>query len=271
MRRRHAQGRKVRPSWTVAAIAPRDRAPGATRHVVGDGCHGDRLARASIDACRGLPHRAMSHARLQGGALQKHGQVRRDAERIGQFQAMQRLANGRDIAKFRIADDGGHVEAGRPHTAEQPERMPPFLLKRDGRRDARADARLGRQPLLGEIQHRAQKPGAHPGPERHRCGDLAIGDLAQRATVLPRRAHRMWAMFRKARPVENQHAAALGNDLSQATPEAVGVPGRVRNEVLKGLIGDRLGDAREHGLHRLPLAVAEHALHIAPQDISCAR
>jgi hypothetical protein len=27
----------------------------------------------------------------------------------------------------------------------------------------------------------------------------------------------------------------------------------------------RLGHAREHGLHRLPLAVAEHALHIRPQ------
>jgi hypothetical protein len=35
--------------------------------------------------------------------------------------------------------------------------------------------------------------------------------------------------------------------------------------MLKRLIGDRFGDARQHRLHRLPLAVAEHALHVRPQ------
>jgi hypothetical protein len=40
--------------------------------------------------------------------------------------------------------------------------------------------------------------------------------------------------------------------------------------MLTRLIGDRLGDAGQHRLHRLPLAVAEHALHVRLQDISCA-
>jgi hypothetical protein len=38
--------------------------------------------------------------------------------------------------------------------------------------------------------------------------------------------------------------------------------------MLKRLIRDRLGDARQHRLHRLAIAVAEHALHIVPQGES---
>ena len=41
--------------------------------------------------------------------------------------------------------------------------------------------------------------------------------------------------------------------------------GRMRDEMLKGLIGDRLGDARQHRLHRLALAVAEDPLDVGPQ------
>src|SRR3954463_3425525 len=35
--------------------------------------------------------------------------------------------------------------------------------------------------------------------------------------------------------------------------------------MLKGLVGDRLRDASHHGLHRLPIAVAEQAMHVRPQ------
>src|SRR5262249_34147758 len=91
------------------------------------------------------------------------------------------------------------------------------------------------------------------------------GDLAQRATVLTRHAHRVWALFRKAGAIENQHPASLGHDRAQAAPHPRRVPWRVRDEVLKGLIGDRLGDPRHHRLHRLARAVAEDALHVGPQ------
>jgi len=45
------------------------------------------------------------------------------------------------------------------------------------------------------------------------------------------------------------------------------VSNKVRNvyKVLKGLVRDGLGYASQHRLHRLPLAVAEDALHIRPQ------
>jgi hypothetical protein len=39
----------------------------------------------------------------------------------------------------------------------------------------------------------------------------------------------------------------------------------MRNEVLEGLIRDGFGDPRQHRLHRLPLAVAEHPLHVRAQ------
>src|SRR5919108_6520980 len=37
------------------------------------------------------------------------------------------------------------------------------------------------------------------------------------------------------------------------------------DEMLKGLVGNRLGDAGQHRLHRLPIAVAEDAVHVGPQ------
>src|SRR5258706_9189597 len=35
--------------------------------------------------------------------------------------------------------------------------------------------------------------------------------------------------------------------------------------MLKRLIGDRLRNARQHRLHRVAVAVAEHAVHVRPQ------
>ena len=58
---------------------------------------------------------------------------------------------------------------------------------------------------------------------------------------------------------------ALGQHLEEPPPDPVGVPVRVRDEMLKRLVGDRLRDAGHHRLHRLPIAVAEHAVHVGPQ------
>jgi len=82
---------------------------------------------------------------------------------------------------------------------------------------------------------------------------------------LARDPDRRSALFRKAGPVEDHHAGSFGQDGTETTPHAVGIPRRVRDEVLEGLIGDRLGDASQHRLHRLPLAVAEDALDVAAQ------
>ena len=51
----------------------------------------------------------------------------------------------------------------------------------------------------------------------------------------------------------------------ETSPDPVGVPGRVRDEMLKPLVGDRVRDAGQHRLHRLPIAVAEHPVHVGPQ------
>src|SRR5262245_3689212 len=75
----------------------------------------------------------------------------------------------------------------------------------------------------------------------------------------------MRALFGKAVAVDDQHAAPLGQHLEEAPPDPVGVPNRVRNEVLKALVGDRVCDAGQHRLHRLPIAVAEEAMHVRPQ------
>jgi hypothetical protein len=36
-------------------------------------------------------------------------------------------------------------------------------------------------------------------------------------------------------------------------------------KMLKSLVADRLGHTRQHRLHRLAIAVAEHAVHVRPQ------
>jgi len=118
---------------------------------------------------------------------------------------------------------------------------------------------------FGRVQQRAGHPRPHAGPERGGDGHLAIRDLAQRATVLTRHADRMRTLFGKTRPVDDQHTAPFGQHFEQPSPDAVGVPRRMRDEVLKALVGDRVGHAGQHRLHRLPIAVAEQAMHVRPQ------
>ena len=126
-------------------------------------------------------------------------------------------------------------------------------------------ALLGLEPGLREIQQRARHPRPRARPERGRHRDLAIRNLAQRAAVLARHPNRVLALFRKTGPIDDQHAVAFGQHREETPPDPIGVPGRVRDEMLKGLVGDRLRDAGHHGLHRLPIAVAEEAMHVGPQ------
>ena len=59
-----------------------------------------------------------------------------------------------------------------------------------------------------------------------------------------------------------------GQYLEEPSPDPVGVPDRVRDEMLKALVGDRVGDTGQHRLHRFPIAVAEHAVHVSLQGES---
>ena len=135
---------------------------------------------------------------------------------------------------------------------------------RAGNRALRPPRRVVR-PGDRQIQRGAQQPGAHAGPERDGDGDLAIGHLAQRAAVLPRHPDRVRALFGETGLVEDQHAAPFGHHGPQAPPHRLGVPGRVGDEVLEGLIGRRLGHPGQHRLHRLATAVAEEPVDVLPQ------
>jgi hypothetical protein len=75
----------------------------------------------------------------------------------------------------------------------------------------------------------------------------------------------MGALFGKAGAVDDQHAASLGQHVEEPPPDPIGVPRRVRDEMLKPLVADRMGDAGQHRLHRFSIAVAEYAVHVRPQ------
>ena len=188
----------------------------------------------------------------------KHREMPRDPDGIRQAPAVQRSPERGHVAELGVGEHGRDLQARRARASDQRQRLTPLLLEGGAGRNVRHRAPIGvAEPRFREIQQRAGHPGPHAGPERGRHGDLAIRDLAQRATVLTRHADRMGALFGKTRAVDDQHTAAFGQHLEQPSPDAVGVPGRVRDEVLKALVGDRVGDAGQHRLHRLPIAVAE--------------
>jgi hypothetical protein len=75
----------------------------------------------------------------------------------------------------------------------------------------------------------------------------------------------MRPLLGKAGPVDDQHAPALGRHLEEPSPDPIGIPDCVRDEMLKALVADRVRDAGQHRLHRLAIAVAEHPVHVRPQ------
>ena len=179
---------------------------------------------------------------------------------------MQRLADRGVVAVFGIGDHGRQRHAGRPRPADQRQGQAPLFLKPDGRRDLsrRAPGAVGR-PRLRQIQQRAHRPRPLPRPERGGDGHLAIGHLAEGAAVLPRHADRMRAGFGEARFVEDQNPRARRDHAPQTPPDRLGIPRRMRDEVLERLVRRRLADPLEHRRHRLARAVAEQPLDILPQ------
>ena len=215
---------------------------------------------------RSRPAHAPARRDMDGWRARKHREMPRDPDGIRQAPAVQRSPERGDVAELGVGEHGRDLQPRRARASDQRQRLTPLLLEGCAGRNVRHRAPIGvAEPRFREIQQRAGHPGPRAGPERGRHGDLAIRDLAQRATVLTRHADRMGALFGKTRAVDDQHAAAFGQHLEQPSPDAVGVPGRVCDEMLKALVGDRVGDAGQHRLHRLPIAVAEEAVHVRPQ------
>ena len=179
---------------------------------------------------------------------------------------MQGLSDNVVVPVFGVRHDGGQRQTGRSTATDQRQRQAPFLLKHECRRNARRGAPhpIG-CPCVRHIQQRAERPGSPPGPERGRHGDLAIGHFPQGPAVLPRHADRMGTRLGETRFVEDQNAGALRQPRPQPTPYALGLPWRVRDEMLKGLIGRRLADASQHRRHRLARAVAQQSVDVPAQ------
>ena len=111
-------------------------------------------------------------------------------------------------------------------------------------------------------------PNSHARVPVHNATVTAVWQLA----ILPR-APQYWRatpteavpLFGKTRPVENQHAGALRDARAQPFPDRLGVPRRMRDEMLEGLIGAGIAEARPHRFHRLAPTVAQQAGHIPTQ------
>ena len=186
--RRDAQGREVRLPRRIGAIAPCDAPPRAWRQRIAERADGDRVligpARAPI-ARRRLPPIDAQRRRAA-----KHRKRRRDAQRIGQAQTMQRLAHGAVVAVFGVGDDRGQREPRRAAPPHQRQGEAPFLLKADRRGNPRRRAAAPvAGPALGQVQQRAQRPRPTARPQARRSRRLGNSRLcpAPRSTVAPRR------------------------------------------------------------------------------------
>ena len=155
----------------------------------------------------------------------------------GQLRAVQGAPQRRTLAELRIAEHRRHGDPAGADLPQQRERQLPLRLPADPRRNAGARALRGRQPRLGQVQGRAHHPRLGPRPQGDRHGGLAVGDLAERPAVLPRDPDRVRPLLGKARAIENEDARAIGDRAAQVSPDPLGRPGRIGDEMLEGLIG----------------------------------
>ena len=161
--------------------------------------------------------------------------------------------------------DRGHVEAGRADLPQQRERQ---AATSPGSGRVRRNLRRAAAPPASAIPPARYNaaPSIQARTPVHSAAVTATWQLAtlpKRAAVLPRDGDRASALLGKTRAVENQHAAALRNHRAELSPDALGAPGRMRDEVLKRLIRARIGDALEHRAHRLAPTVAQQPEQIA--------
>ena len=196
----------------------------------------------------------------------KHREMPRDADGIRQTPAVQRSPEGGDVAELGVGEHRRDLQPRGARAANQRQRLTPFLLEGRAGRNLRHRAPIGvAEPGFGRYNSAPIIQARAPVHSAAVTATWQFAILPSAPQVLTRHADRVRALLGKAGAVDDQHAPALGQHLEQPSPDPVGVPGRVRDEMLKALVGDRVGDAGQHRLHRLPIAVAEHAVHVRPQ------
>lgn len=141
-------------------------------------------------------------ARPERSALPRHGGQRGVVLPVEPRAAFEVIQPELALEAARSPSAGGSV--GRPlatmptrgereptgwHLPQQAERQAPSLLEPHRTRNPGALTRQRCEPFLRQ-EPRAETPRSHAGPQRGSDSDLAIGDLAERATVLARDADR---------------------------------------------------------------------------------
>ena len=119
-----------------------------------------------------------------------------------------------------------------------------------------------RERVCQQTQLEAEGPG-ELGAEQHRGHrHLAIGDFPERPAILPLHHDRVSALLWETGVVDGQNAAPHLDHGAQLGPHQSRLPRRVRDELLQGLIADRVAEPSMHRLHGRPLAVVEEPFEV---------
>ena len=205
----------------------------------------------------------MALRRLAVDARHGEGRLAANGDAIGQAESLQPGAELGVAPVVRIDDHRRDREARLPNRPHLRQRDAPLLAKAHRRRQSSRGATRGVVgPRDREIQVVREWPRASVGDQRARDCHLAIADLAERAAILALDADGLRALLGKAGVIDREDARADRHDRAQLGPHALGIPGRVRDEVLQRLILTRSAQPPMHGLHRLPLAVIEQPVEI---------
>ena len=237
------------PDGTEAGAPRRDACRCATRRVA----TGAAFAWPPTRALRRCACRAATRRRVRGRPLpvsgggrlerrrpQKHFEIGRHPQRIGQLGAMQHASQRRVVAKLRIADHGRDGKARRAHLAQQ-RQAPTAISARTApsRESVPAPAGAGSATPRADT---ASRPAATPARPVHSATVTAVWQFA----ILPRapqycRATPTEAVpcFGKLVPSRIRTPRALRHPRAQPLPHRLGVPRRMRDEMLERLIASR--------------------------------
>jgi hypothetical protein len=123
-------------------------------------------------------------------------------------------------------------------------------------------------PGLGQVERPVDEGVTVPGHVGGEDADLAVGDLARRAGVLPRHAARGLALLEEAGLVQDHHGIrcrqGLEGIVAHDVPQCIGLPAAAAED---GLLPPRAGIARRLGPHPAGLAPlgAEQAVQEQPR------
>jgi hypothetical protein len=196
------------------------------------------------------------------GARESGADKIRDRHDVGDAEPFEGGAKLRGFPIGGIGDHGLQREAGREHRPYVGDSEAPLLAKRQRTRYVRLRAMIVVHPHLREVQLHRRQPGHRAGNQRRRHGDLTIGNLAERAAVLPLHADRRGALLRQAGVVDRQDPGPDRNRFAEPSPERTHLPGRMRDEVLQALIRAGIAQPAMHRLHRFPAAVVQQPLQV---------